>query len=83
MVSSDAVINAQLLSTVLAAGHSRVPVHDGENRQACCGALAGSTAPAQRCLAGSKGTLPLGKSATACWRIGGCCWAGVTWPGRE
>lgn len=34
MLSSEAVIDSQLLATVLAAGHSRVPVHEGENRQA-------------------------------------------------
>lgn len=35
MLRTDAVIDAQLLSLVLAAGHSRVPVHDGENKQVC------------------------------------------------
>jgi hypothetical protein len=33
MLRSDAVIDAQLLSTVLSAGHSRVPVYEGDNKQ--------------------------------------------------
>ena len=33
MLSGDAVINQELLARVLAAGHSRVPVYEGDNKQ--------------------------------------------------
>lgn len=32
-LSADAVIDKKLLEGVIAAGHSRVPVHEGDNKQ--------------------------------------------------
>ena len=44
MLSSEAVIDKALLERVIAAGHSRVPVYGGDNKQVgggppCCAAL--------------------------------------------
>lgn len=33
MLSGDAVVDKELLVTVIRAGHSRVPVHEGNNKQ--------------------------------------------------
>ncbi|KAL4434041.1 hypothetical protein ABPG75_000482 [Micractinium tetrahymenae] len=39
MLPADAVINKRLLEGVIAAGHSRVPVHEGDNKQAILGLI--------------------------------------------
>lgn len=39
MLSSEAVINKPLLERVIAAGHSRVPVYEGDNKQVCVAAV--------------------------------------------
>ena len=45
MLSSDATISKELLAEVIAAGHSRMPVYEGTNKQAGLGRATGSALP--------------------------------------